>query len=66
MAQNEQVPHDNFAAGFAVGFQLVMGATASVPQVPTEPTTPAESTPFLEGVKLGVRWAGAQIDVALP
>lgn len=66
MAQNELVPNDNFAAGFVVGFQLVRGTTASVPQVLNEPASPAQSTPFLEGVKVGVRWAGAKIVIALP
>lgn len=54
----DQVPHDDFDAGFNIGYQVVHGTTAEPPTIPHEPATPFNSTPFLEGIKAGLRAAG--------
>ncbi|MDE1149972.1 MAG: hypothetical protein PW843_25755 [Azospirillaceae bacterium] len=62
MSQNPNVPHDDFRAGFEVGWQTVVGTGASVPLAPLTPLTPLGSTPFLEGVKAGLEAAGIDLD----
>jgi len=55
------IPHNDFRAGFTVGWQLVHGIHSGVPGVPGEPGTPGNSTPFLEGIKAGLQTAGVNI-----
>lgn len=57
----DDVPHDDFKAGFRVGFQLVMGTNSLLPLYPLAPLTSLGSTPFLEGIKAGIEAAGAEI-----
>lgn len=54
----DQIPHDDFRAGFLVGWQTVKGTSAGVPGTPGQPGTPGNSTPFLQGVKAGLKAAG--------
>jgi hypothetical protein len=56
-----KVPHENFAEGFIVGFQLVQGVDAEAPEVPARPATPRGMSPFLLGVRMGIQAAGAEI-----
>jgi len=51
------VPHDNFAAGFIVGWQAIKGINAGIPSVPGQPGIWGNSTPFLTGVKKGIEKA---------
>jgi hypothetical protein len=54
----DQVPDDNFDAGFKIGYQVVHGTSAEPPAPRGERATPFNSTLFLEGVKAGLRAAG--------
>ena len=58
---SENVPHRDFRAGFIVGWQLVCGTNSGIPGTPGQPGTPGTSTPFLEGIKEGLRAAGHKI-----
>lgn len=62
MSRSPKVLHDDFCAGFEVGWQTVVGTGLSVPLVPLVPLTPLDSTPFLEGVKAGLEAAGLDLD----
>ena len=55
------LPHENFREGFIVGFQLIHGLKVTVPAAPTGGTPPVETSPFLMGVKAGIRAAGGEI-----
>lgn len=57
------VPSNDFRAGFIVGWQLVKGTGAGIPGMPGRPGTPGNSNAFLEGVKAGLRSAGATIEM---
>ena len=56
-----KIPHENFAEGFMVGFQLIRGIDATVPAVTMRPATPRGMSLFLLGVKMGIQAAGAEI-----
>lgn len=51
------IPHDNFAAGFIVGWQTVKGRHTAIPPVPSHSGTPETKTPFLIGVETGLKKA---------
>ena len=55
------VPHNNFRAGFNVGYQAVKGTEAPTPDVPRQPDTPGNMTPFLMGVRRGLEVAGVKL-----
>jgi hypothetical protein len=56
--KSENVPHDSFREGFAVGYQLIMGVAAAVPAAPAGFAPYADTTPFLDGIKAGIEAAG--------
>jgi hypothetical protein len=57
------IPHENFREGFIVGFQLIHGLKVTVTEqiVPTHLDAPTGISPFLLGVKAGIRAAGGEI-----
>lgn len=57
MPVSDKVPHDNFAEGFLVGFQVVQGTNNPAPAAPGEPGIPAGLSPFLMGVRVGIQAA---------
>lgn len=59
--KSANVPHHDFREGFIVGWQAIRGTSAGVPGIPGQPGTPGGSTPFLEGVKAGLRSAGIEL-----
>ena len=59
--KSANVPHDDFREGFIIGWQTVKGTNAGIPGTPGRPGTPGGSTPFLEGVKAGLRAAGVDL-----
>jgi hypothetical protein len=58
---SKKVPHDDFQEGFLVGWQAIKGQNTGIPGIPGQPGTPGNSTPFLEGVKAGLRSAGVKL-----
>jgi hypothetical protein len=57
----QEAPHNDFNAGFVVGYQLIKGMAAGIPGIPGQPGTPGSTTPFLQGVKAGIRAAGGTL-----
>lgn len=55
------IPHENFREGFIVGFQLIHGINVEVPIEPRGRTLPVGTSPFLLGVKAGIRAAAGEI-----
>lgn len=51
------IPHNDFAAGFIVGWQTVNGRNTTIPPIPAKPGVPQSKTPFLLGVELGLEKA---------
>ena len=58
----DTVPHNDFVAGFVAGYQAIKGTSAGLPGIPGQPGTPGNSTPFLEGIKAGLRAAGLNLN----
>lgn len=58
---SNKVPHADFAEGFKVGFQTVQGTNNPIPGVPGEPGTPGDMTPFLMGVRAGIKAAQGEL-----
>ena len=58
----DSIPHDDYEAGFAAGYQAIKGTMAMVPLSPLEPLTPLNLTPFLVGVREGLKKAGVDLD----
>jgi hypothetical protein len=56
-----KVPHNDFAEGFIVGYQLIRGINASIPGIPGVPSMSGSSTPFLDGIKVGIKAAGGTL-----
>ena len=50
----------SFRDGYEEGYRMVRGNTA-LPAIPARPATPAGSTPFREGLKAGIKAAGAKL-----
>jgi hypothetical protein len=62
--KSDKVPHESFREGFIVGYQTIRGTAAGIPSIPSQPGTPGtpgNMTPFLIGVKAGLRAAGVDI-----
>lgn len=57
IAQPAFADQNEFCAGFVEGYQSVKGDKAVVPSCPSAPATPNGSTPFREGLKVGIRAA---------
>jgi hypothetical protein len=57
----EHIPHDSYAAGFVAGWQAVHGTYVAIPALPAQPATDPNMTPFLMGVRMGLRVAGFKI-----
>lgn len=60
--KSDKVPHNDFAEGFKVGYQLIRGINAGMPGIPGQPGTSGNTTPFLEGIKAGIRAAGGSLN----
>jgi len=58
---NERIPYDDYVAGFIAGWQAVRGTAAAIPGIPGCPGIPGNMTPFLIGIKAGLRAAGVSI-----
>lgn len=61
MPISSKVPHDDFAEGFKVGFQLFRGTAIGIPGAPGGPAAPANTTPFLLGIREGIKAAGGKL-----
>jgi hypothetical protein len=73
MAAQGDIPHDDYRAGFIVGFQAIAGTGRTVPNIPAQPTTKTlwhtlaptshgrTMTPFLMGVRRGIERAGGSL-----
>jgi hypothetical protein len=59
--KSDKVPHDSFREGFIVGYQTIRGTSAGIPGTPGQTGTPGNMTPFLMGVKAGLRAAGVDV-----
>lgn len=49
--------YNDFKKGFEEGYRMIMGQSVLLPLVPLQPLTPLGSTPFREGLKLGIKAA---------
>jgi hypothetical protein len=58
----DTLPHDDFAAGFEVGYRAVKGTAAGLPGTPGQPGTRGNMTAFLMGVRKGLERAGGDLD----
>jgi hypothetical protein len=61
MSYDKDVPHDDFEAGFEVGYRAVRGTNVMLPTFPMEPMTRMNMTAFLMGVRKGLERAGVKI-----
>jgi hypothetical protein len=73
MAAQGDVPHNDYRAGFIVGFQAIAGTRRAIPSIPAQPTTKTlwqtlapgvawpNMTPFLMGVRKGIERAGGSL-----
>jgi hypothetical protein len=48
---------EEFCAGFSEGYKTVKGNMVLLPLCPLAPLTPLGSTPFREGLKIGIKSA---------
>lgn len=48
---------NNFQKGFEEGYRMIMGSFSLMPLTPLQPLIPLGSTPFREGLKLGIKHA---------
>ncbi len=62
MAAKGDVPHDDYKSGYIVGFQAIKGVAPAIPATPAQPATRANMTPFLMGVRKGLKRAGVKLD----
>jgi hypothetical protein len=56
------VPHNDFNAGFVVGYQLIRGTAVGIPGIPGAPGTAGNTTPFLNGIRAGIKAAGGTLN----
>ncbi len=61
IAAKGEVPHDDYRSGFQIGYQAVRGTAVAVPAIPARPATIAGCTPFLMGVRAGIKAAGGTV-----
>jgi hypothetical protein len=62
MSYKTDVPHDDYAAGFEVGFRAVKGDDARLPLLPLAPRIATLGlTQFLVGVRDGLEQAGVEL-----
>lgn len=57
----DNIPQDDYRAGFRVGWQAVVGTSRAIPALPAQPATRAGMTPFLMGVRKGMERAGVSL-----
>lgn len=57
MQKVETIPHQDFKAGFTVGYEAIAGRNWLKPLMPIQPLTLAGGTPFLMDVRCGVEAA---------
>jgi hypothetical protein len=62
MAEKGDVPHDDYRAGFIVGFRAIAGMTRTIPPIIAQPANCGNMTPFLMGVRRGIQRAGVDIN----
>ena len=60
--KSDKVPHDDFKEGFRVGYQLIRGINSGIPGIPGQPGTTGDTTPFLNGIKAGIRAAAGSLN----
>jgi hypothetical protein len=61
MPAEGKVPHDDHQSGYVVGFQAVRGVNPVILPAPLAPPTIKDFTPFLMGVREGIRTAGGNV-----
>jgi hypothetical protein len=62
MSYRDDVPHNDYKAGFEVGYRSVKGKNVMLPMVPMRPMTRMNMSPFLMGVRKGLQHAGIDPD----
>jgi hypothetical protein len=63
MSYKADVPHDDYAAGFEVGFRAIRGDDARLPILTLAPSIAMLGlTRFLVGVRAGLESAGVDLD----
>jgi len=63
MSYKADVPHNDFAAGFEVGFRAIKGDDERLPILPLAPQIAILGlTHFLLGVRAGLEQAGIELD----
>jgi hypothetical protein len=60
--ESANIPHEDFTAGFLVGYQAIMGTHALPPLTPLAPLTLLGMTRFLMGVRAGLETAGIDLN----
>lgn len=60
----KKVPHDDFGAGFAAGYQAIKGRRSVIPAVPPLTESTVNSSRFLRGIKAGMARAGIEVTLA--
>ena len=56
--KSDKVPHGDFREVFIVGYQLIRGVNTGIPGIPGQSGTPGNTTPFLQGIRAGMKAAG--------
>lgn len=56
--KSDKIPHNDFNEGFIIGYQVVKGINVGLPGIPGTPGTPGNTTPFLQGIRAGIKAAG--------
>ena len=64
MAEQGDIPHNDFRSGFIAGFQAIAGMARTIPPIPPQHAMPVRSnlTPFLMGIRKGLQRAGIDLD----
>jgi hypothetical protein len=64
MSYKAHVPHNDYTAGFVVGFKAIKGDDARLPVLPVPPRiTKLGLTPFEVGVRDGLEHVGIELGV---
>jgi len=61
VSYDNNVPHDDFSAGFEAGYRAIRGTNVMLPMEPMEPMTKMNMTRFLMGVRKGIERAGIEL-----